>query len=45
MANYGSRYVKKKTPWLAFCLVLVGFLILGYMVSGLYVAPAELKGD
>ena len=45
MANYGTRYVKKKTPWLAFALLLVGFLLLGYLISGLYAAPAELKGN
>lgn len=45
MANYGTRYVKKKTPWLAFALMLIVFLILGYLISGVYVAPKELKGD
>lgn len=45
MANYGTRYIKKKTPWLAFALMLIVFLILGYLISGVYVAPKELKGD
>ena len=45
MANYGTRYVKKTTPWLAFALMLIVFLILGYLISGVYVAPKELKGD
>ena len=45
MANYGTRYVKKQTPWLAFALMLIVFLILGYLISGVYVAPKELKGD
>lgn len=45
MANYGTRYIKKKTPWLAFAMMLIVFLILGYLISGVYVAPKELKGD
>lgn len=45
MANYGTRYIKKKTPWLVFALMLIVFLILGYLISGVYVAPKELKGD
>lgn len=45
MANYGTRYVKKKTPWAAFAFLLLFFLVLGYIISGLYVAPADLKGD
>ena len=45
MANYGTRYVKKKTPWAAFAFLLLFFLLLGYIISGLYVAPASLKGD
>lgn len=45
MANYGTRYIKKKIPWLAFALMLIVFLILGYLISGVYVAPKELKGD
>ena len=45
MANYGTRYVKKKTPWAAFAFLLLFFLLLGYIISGLYVAPADLKGD
>ena len=45
MANYGTRYVKKKTPWAAFAFLLLFFLLLGYIISGLYVAPANLKGD
>lgn len=45
MVNYGTRYIKKKTPWLAFALMLIVFLILGYLISGVYVAPKELKGD
>lgn len=45
MANYGTRYVKKKTPWAAFAFLLLFFLVLGYIISGLYVAPANLKGD
>ena len=43
MANYGTRYVKKKTPWAAFAFLLLFFLLLGYIISGLYVAPADLK--
>lgn len=45
MANYGTRYEKKKTPWAAFAFLLLFFLLLGYIISGLYVAPADLKGD
>lgn len=45
MANYGTRYVKKKTPWGAFICLLVLFLVLGYLISGLYVCPTDLKGD
>lgn len=45
MANYGTRYVKKKTPWAAFAFLLLFFLLLGYIISGLYVAPASLEGD
>ena len=45
MANYGTRYVKKKTPWGAFICLLVLFLALGYLISGLYVCPTDLKGD
>lgn len=45
MANYGTRYVKKKTPWGAFICLLLIFLALGYLISGLYVCPTDLKGD
>ena len=45
MANYGTRYEKKKTPWAAFAFLLLFFLMLGYIISGLYVAPENLKGD
>lgn len=45
MANYGTRYVKKKTPWGTFICLLVLFLALGYLISGLYVCPTDLKGD
>lgn len=36
MANYGSRYQKKETPYGAFLFLLFIFLIIGYCLSGLY---------
>lgn len=36
MANYGTRYQKKETPYGVFLFILVVFLIMGYFLSGLY---------
>lgn len=39
MASYGTRYIKKKTPYGLYFALLVIFLIVGYFVSGLYNIP------
>lgn len=39
MANYGSRYQKKETPYGVFFFVLVVFLVFGYFLSGLFIIP------
>ena len=39
MASYGTRYIKKKTPYGLYFALLVIFLIAGYFVSGLYNIP------
>lgn len=41
MANYGTRYEKKETPYGLYAALLVVMLLAGYVLSGLYVAPYE----
>lgn len=45
MANYGTRYKKKKTPWGALLLLLPLFMYLGFLISGINKAPDSLNGD